>query len=246
MGAEHSESGSPKEAASERPWPAASLKEVEARLCAPGELFEMETALIRGVATRVWKNQPPTLAVGARLTREAFGANTFIVYEDERVTYEAWFRAVVALARALQARGVTKGDRVALAMRNLPEWPVVFFAVTSLGAIVVPLNAWWTGPELRYGLAQSGTRMLISDGERWERIRPFAPELPALRDVIVARGGDALAGAAVALESLIGTPNAYAALPDAPLPEVGIEPAFDGLRSDQRFGELLRRVGLSP
>ena len=61
------------------------------------------------------------------------------------------------------------GDRVALAMRNLPEWPVAFFAIVSLGAIAVPLNAWWTGPELAYGLADSGATVLITDYRRHER-----------------------------------------------------------------------------
>ena len=58
--------------------------------------------------------------------------------------------------RGAAAQGVGKGDRVAVIMRNLPEWPVAFFAAASLGAIVTPLNAWWTGPELEYGLADSG------------------------------------------------------------------------------------------
>ncbi|MCM3659355.1 AMP-binding protein, partial [Agromyces mediolanus] len=67
-------------------------------------------------------------------------------------SYDAQHRAIAALAADLAAGGMRKGDRVAIAMRNLPEWIVAFFATTVLGAIAVPLNAWWTGEELVYGL----------------------------------------------------------------------------------------------
>jgi len=208
-------------------WPAATLPEVERRLCAPGAPFEMETVTIGGVATRCWKNQPPSLAILAGLARAGFGDSTFIVYEDERMSYEGWFRATAALAAELSRLGVGKGDRVALAMRNLPEWPVVLFAVTSLGAIVVPLNAWWTGPELSYGLGHSGAKLLVCDAQRWERIRPHLGELPELGQAIVARTQDPLEGAATTLESIIGTPHGYGTLPNAPLPAVEIAPDDD-------------------
>ena len=205
-------------------WPAASLKDIESRLCAEGEPFEMETVAIRGVATRVWKHQPASLKVLAELARDTYGERLFVIYEDERVTYEAWFRAVAFLAGDLHGRGIGRGDRVAIAMRNLPEWPVAFFAVTCLGAIAVPLNAWWTGQELHYGLAQSGTSALIADPERWERIRPHIAELPDLHDVLVARAQAPLEAPARALESVIGTPQDYARLPSVDMPGVAIEP----------------------
>ena len=67
-------------------------------------------------------------------------------------------RAAINLAHALVNQGVGKGDRVALIMRNLPEWPVAFFAALLTGAIATPLNAWWTGGELDYGLKDSGAK----------------------------------------------------------------------------------------
>ncbi|MBA4161995.1 MAG: fatty acid--CoA ligase, partial [Novosphingobium sp.] len=109
--------------------------------------FETEMVEIRGVPNRVWKNALPNLAALVAQGR-SHGEATFLVYEDERVAYDAWHRAVAAFAAHLQSLGVAKGDRVALAMRNLPEWPVIFYAVVSIGAICVPLNAWWTSPEL--------------------------------------------------------------------------------------------------
>ena len=206
-------------------WPVMTRDQVKAALCAPGMPFEMETAEIEGVPTRVWKNALPNLAVLAAHANASFGDREFVVYKDERVTYGAWYRAVATLAHALQERGVKTGDRVALAMRNLPEWPVAFFAAAVTGAIVVPLNAWWTGEELAFGLADSGATVLICDAERWDRISPYKAEMPALAHVMVTRAGAAaMAEPAITLESIIGSPKSYADLADLSLPEVAIAP----------------------
>ncbi len=207
-------------------WPKMSLADIQTALTAPGARFEMETVDIRGVPTRVWKNTPANLAQIIMLSR-AHGAREFTIHEDERVTYEANYRAVVALAARLVAMGVQKGDRVALCMRNLPEWPVVFFAGVSIGAIVVPLNAWWTGAELEYGLKDSGSRMLFIDGERHDRLAEHYPILPDLEQIFVARAVTPLGGKASAFESLIGTPHDWAALPETALPPVDIAPDDD-------------------
>ncbi|AKM07884.1 class I adenylate-forming enzyme family protein [Pelagerythrobacter marensis] len=206
-------------------WPVISRDKCREILTAPGQPFEMETVDIRGVPTRVWKNAPPSLRAIALLGR-MYADREFTIYEDERVTYDAWFRAVATLAHALQARGVGKGDRVAVAMRNLPEWPVAFFAAATIGAICVPLNAWWTGPELAYGLANSGTRALICDEERWERISPHRNECPDLEAVLVSRSEIAPSGTE-RLEDVIGAPPGYRDLPVMELPEVEIAPDDD-------------------
>ena len=137
-------------------WPRLSLAEVE-RACSPRRAPGSRWTKRRSAAdpTRVWKNAPPSLAFLVRHSR-SHGERLFTIFEDERVSFEAPFRAAAALAAELARLGVGKGDRVAIAMANLPEWPVAFFAIDALGAIAVPLNAWWTGPELEYGLADSG------------------------------------------------------------------------------------------
>lgn len=207
-------------------WPAMGLAEVEAELCAPGQRFEMETVEIGGIPTRVWKNALPNLAALARHGR-MHGERLFIIYGDERITYEAWFRATALLANEFCKRGIKKGDRIALAMRNLPEWPVVFFAATSIGAICVPLNAWWTAGELAYGLANSGARLLVCDAERFERIAPHLPELPEVRDVLVSRPTLPLPAGAEPLESIVGSPVGYANLPETVLPDIAVAPDDD-------------------
>ncbi|MBX3594221.1 class I adenylate-forming enzyme family protein [Sphingomonas sp.] len=193
-----------------------SLAQAQALMTAPGQKFEMAEVAIRGVPTRVWKNAPPHLAALVEFSRQ-YGDRVFTIYEDERVTFEANYRAIAALADRLREMGVGKGDRVALAMRNLPEWPVIFFAAVSIGAILVPLNAWWTSGELDYGLRDSGTSVLFVDGERYARMADMLGDLPDLRRVIVSRCRGDLPDGVLRLEDMIGAPGDWAALPDAAL-----------------------------
>ena len=204
-----------------------SIAEAHARLTAPGERFEIEEIPIRGILTKVWKNAPPTLR-DVFLNARGFPDREFLVYDDDRATYEAFARATLALAAQLQADGVKKGDRVAVIMRNLPEWPVAFFAGVLVGAIVTPLNAWWTGAELEYGLADSGTLVVITDDERLERLADHLPNLPDLRKIYVARLHEARGDDRVhKLETVIGHVNDWGKLPDRPLPDVELGPEDD-------------------
>jgi long-chain acyl-CoA synthetase len=215
------------EPAAAKSWPAMSIAEANRLITAPGMPCEMEELVIRGVPTRVWKNAPPTLRSVAEAGR-AHGEKIFLVHEDERVSYEAFFRAVAALAHELAAQGVAKGDRVAIVMRNIPEWPVAFYAAASLGAIVTPLNAWWTGPELEYGLVDSGTKVAFVDAERLERIAEHLEHCPELKRVYVARQDEEVANPLIAkLEEVIGAPMSWKDLPDRPLPTVEILPEDD-------------------
>ena len=205
-------------------WPAMSLAEAHAMLTAPGSPLEMDEVVIRGVKTRVWKNLPPTLRELLVAAREAYGPRDFLVYENDRATYEGFYRAAVAIANELLTLGVKKGDRVAIIMRNLPEWPAIFYGAEIIGAIVTPLNAWWTGPELEYGLVDSGTKVVFTDAERMERISEHLINCPDLQRIYVSRHNDELPSPIVRhLEDVIGNVNDWGKLPDAPLPDVKLE-----------------------
>ncbi|GGM91238.1 fatty acid--CoA ligase [Thermopolyspora flexuosa] len=147
-----------------------STSSPEALLTAPGQLFEMAEVEVRGTVIRTWKHAPLHFPAVLEASR-GHGAKDFVVYEDERLSYEDHYRRAATLARRLaEEYGVAKGDRVAIAMRNLPEWVIAFSAALAAGAVTVPLNAWWTAPELEYGLADSGAKVLIADGERAARL----------------------------------------------------------------------------
>lgn len=205
-------------------WPALSLAQAHARLTAPGSPFEMDERDIRGQRLRVWKNAPPTLRE-VFLAGRAFGPRAFLVYDDERASYEGFSRAALALAGHLAAHGVRKGDRVAIAMRNLPEWPVAFFATILLGAVATPLNAWWTGPELEYGLRDCGASVAIVDSERFERLSEHLHACPDLTLVLASRHDDEMAHPlATRLEDVIGAPKDWLSLPEGRLPDVALDP----------------------
>ncbi|KQN40928.1 fatty acid--CoA ligase [Sphingomonas sp. Leaf407] len=190
---------------------------IRALLTAPGAPFEMGEAVIGAVPTRIWRNAPADLALLARASA-VHGDRLAIVYGDDRVSYAAQYRAITALAAHLRTLGIGKGDRVALAMRNLPEWPVAFFAIVGIGAICVPLNAWWSPAELAFGIADSGARLAIVDGERHARIGESAVPM------LVARPTGPVAAPAQPLEAVIGACADWAGLPGVPLPEVAILP----------------------
>jgi long-chain acyl-CoA synthetase len=112
-----------------------SLQEATEQLTAPGQMFEMEEVPVFGVPTRVWKGCPTSLRQVLELSR-LHGDADFLVYEDERTTFEEHFRQAATVATTLRERfGVVKGDRVAIVMRNLPEWVISFWAATAAGAI---------------------------------------------------------------------------------------------------------------
>ena len=205
-------------------WPAVSLAEATALLTQAGTLFEIETVEIDGRPVKAWKNAPPTL-LHSFLAGRAHGAKTFIVYGDERVTFEAFARATLAFAAELKASGVVAGDRVAVVMRNLPEWPVAFFGAALLGAVVTPLNAWWSAEELAFGLKDSGSKVAVVDAERLALIQPALEGLPDLKRVFASRTTAAPTHRRVTtLEAVIGGSGTWADLPEGVMPGVAMGP----------------------
>jgi long-chain acyl-CoA synthetase len=203
-------------------WPHLSLADAHARLTAPGMAFETVETIVRGVPMRVWKHVPAT-AAEAFLVARRHGLREFLVHGDERVTYDGFARAVLTVAALLRERGLKKGDRVALVMRNLPEWPVVFLGALLAGAIVVPLNAWWTATELAYGLLDSGARFVFADAERLARLTDLPP---SAEHVFVTRAANAPSDVTI-LEEIIGAPAHWDRLPERPMPDVALLPEDD-------------------
>ena len=144
-----------------------SRAEVLATLTAPGQPFELIDSTVFGRACRFFKNAPATL-------RDLYYDNAsdleFLVYEDERLTYaEAYSKSAQIAQLLIRQYGITPGDRVAISMRNYPEWVLSFMAVTSIGGIAVAMNSLWRPDEMAYGLLDSGAKVLLADEERLAR-----------------------------------------------------------------------------
>ena len=158
--------------------------------------FEVTTIDVRGVPTKVFVGAP----VSMRAVWEAsvvHGDRTYLVYDDERIDFTTAHHTVAVLAdRLVREYGVRQGDRVAIAMRNYPEWAFAAWAAFSVGAVLVPLNAWWTGPELQYGLQHSGSTVLFADDERLERLAPLLADT-TIGHVVRVRTRRPLDGAAI-------------------------------------------------
>jgi acyl-CoA synthetase (AMP-forming)/AMP-acid ligase II len=169
-----------------------AMDEAVAAITAPGGQLGVGTATIRGVELPVFANAPSNLRDYLAFFAPAHADKEFLVYQGERRTFGEVQAEAVRIAALLQHRyGIAKGDRVAIAMRNYPEWISAFVGAIMLGAVVVPMNAWWQTDELAYGLRDSGTRLVIADEERIRRIAAISGLHAAL---LAVRTSHAVAG----------------------------------------------------
>lgn len=183
----------------------AELLKAREELTGPGGDFEIVEAEVLGNKLRVYKNAPPSIREFWASTKQ-FADRTYLIYEGERLTYAEAHEQVNAIAAWLFDQGVQPGDRVAIAMRNYPEWLLIYWACTSVGITVVGMNAWWTAEEMVYALKDSEPKALFLDAERLERVRDRPdltgsmkmvgvriPDLPANVtpwSEVIAHGGD--------------------------------------------------------
>jgi long-chain acyl-CoA synthetase len=186
-------------------------------LTAPGAQFAMSEIEVRGAPMRVFDAAPPTMRSLWELAA-MYGDRTYVVYEDEQHTYAEIDAGVRAVAHLLHdGYGVGHGDRVAIAMRNYPEWVVAYWATVSLGAAVVGMNAWWTSAEMAYGLGDSTPKVLIADDERLDRVLPVIDELRGRFPIhlVSVRSDRDLPADAVRWADVVDPASAPAALPPA-------------------------------
>ena len=187
-------------------------KETWAELIAPGADFEIAVKEVRGVPIRTYANAAQNLR-DVWLSTQAFAERDYLVYEDERITYAQAHEQVASLAHWLIAQGVKPGDRVAIAMRNYPEWMLCYWATLSVGAAVVGMNAWWVGSEMLYALEDSTPKVMIVDPERLSQLGELRKEVSSLK----------LLGVRFPHEEAGVTPWADAIANPAPLPDIAID-----------------------
>ncbi len=200
------------------------FQEAWEELTAPGAQFAMKEIEVRGIPMRIFESAPPSMRFVWELAG-GYADRDYVVFEDERFTYAEADAIIKSLAHHLrEEHGVGSGDRVAVAMRNYPEWVFSYWAIISLGAACVGMNAWWTSDEMKYGLADSNPKVLIADSERIERVGPVLDELRETNPlrVIAVRtpmdGNVELPDGAVRWEDVVD-PSAN----PAPLPDIAID-----------------------
>ncbi|RIX32305.1 class I adenylate-forming enzyme family protein [Sphingomonas edaphi] len=115
-------------------------------------------------------NFPSTLPLFFKTFCALNGAVEGVVAGDERLTFSKLDQLSDRLARALVGRGIAKGDRIAIAMRNCPSWILAYMATVKAGAIATLINGWWQPEELDHALALTDPALTIADEPRARRI----------------------------------------------------------------------------
>ena len=181
---------------------AAALADAIGQLTQPGAPYAVTKDVIGGVEYCLYEHVPQSMKALLDTGRQ-HGAAVFLQYQGEQWSFDRFFQQVDAIGYQLVHRyGIGRGDAVALAMRNYPEWMSCFAAITSLGALVVPLNSWGQRDELLYGLSDSGARVLFCDQQRYQHLADVL-DAGGLRAVVVRSEGAVEGGAGESLEAFL-------------------------------------------
>jgi len=98
------------------------------------------------------------------------GATVAVISGEERLTFGEINAEATRLALALVGRGIAKGDRIAIAMRNCPAWILCYMAALKAGAVATLINGWWQADELRHALDLAEPKLILADAPRAARI----------------------------------------------------------------------------
>ena len=193
-----------------------TYRQVWNELIAEGAPFHIEEIEVRGSSMRVYSNAPTSL-------REIWLASTvhdeaeYLVYGEERWTYNKAHRDVASISNWLQQQGVVKGDRVSIAMRNFPEWLLCYWACVATGITVVGMNAWWVEDEMEYGLNDAAPKVLFTDSERLQRFLNISDKFTDL--ITVGIRLPETADGVIPFDNVVTTGGS--------LPEVAVDPDSD-------------------
>jgi long-chain acyl-CoA synthetase len=167
----------------------AELQKAREELTGIGGAFEIVETEVLGNRLRIYKNAPLSVRE-VWLSTIQFAERPYLIYGDEKLTYADAHERVNAIASWLASQGVKPGDRVAIAMRNYPEWMLIYWACVSSGITVVGINAWWTTEEMAYAFSDSAPEVVFLDSERLARLQE-RPDLAANLKIVGIRIPDA-------------------------------------------------------
>lgn len=164
--------------------------------------FPITDKIIDGSPRQVFGGLPSNLR-DYYVSVAGYGDKDCLVDQERRFSFNDVLQQAASLSHSLAiGYGVKKGDRVAIAMRNAPEWCISFMAITALGAVAVPMNSWWQGEEMIYGLKDSGASLVILDGTRYARMADWLQK-SGLPVIGVDTGGKSLPDEVDRLEGLL-------------------------------------------
>lgn len=191
--------------------------EVVEELSAPGADYELDTASVDGINYRMYVNAPRSLNEVYNKARP-LGDQLFIDYQGEQWSFRRLFETADQTRTQLLASGFSKGDRVAVIMRNYPEWMAIFVAVTSAGGIVVPVNSWAKRGELEHIVRDCGASTLFCD-ERCFGLLKDHIKLVGLSTVVVRSKSKKLSSGAMHFDDYLVLKEASNVNQDSPQPE---------------------------
>jgi len=131
----------------------------------------------------IFKNRPGNIVELLENTVRKYPDKVGFISEDRRLTFKEFDGTVNRIAAGLSKHGIKKGDHVALLLGTQLEFPLSFFALMKLGAMVVPLNTRFKGEELAYEINDSESKVLIVDEEYWPFIDSVRGELKTVETV---------------------------------------------------------------
>jgi acyl-CoA synthetase (AMP-forming)/AMP-acid ligase II len=165
------------------------LLEADAALTAPGQPFEIVEEDVLGVRMKVFKHRHANLRDQLLHGARTYGDGDLYVWSDgRRQTFTGLVGEVAEVAAGLRDRyGIGKGSRVAICAANCPEWILTFWACAVLDAVVVAMNGWWTGAEMRNALDVTTPHLLLVDEKRHARLDGDGVDMPV---VVIERDWD--------------------------------------------------------
>ncbi len=187
-----------------------------AMVTAPGAFLELTTVDVDGHVLKAYQHAPGSMR-DLWLLGQGFGDQEYIVYNDERCTFAEAGQIVSCFATWLKSQGIGSGDRVAIAMRNYPEWIFAYWGIIAVGGVVVGMNAWWVADEMAYALNDSEPKLLVADDQRLTVFSEIAADFPGL-PVVAVREADSPVPA-IQWADTVQSPG------DFPMPD--IEPSDD-------------------
>ena len=151
---------------------------------APDAFLELTTIEVGGNQLKAYKHAPGSMR-DLWMLGQGYGDQEYIVYGEERYTFAQAGQIVANFSAWLQGQGIGSGDRVAIALRNYPEWIFAYWGVIAVGGVVVGMNAWWVADEMAYALSDSEPKILIADDQRLATFADIATDFPDLTVVAV-------------------------------------------------------------